>query len=125
MDYHIEADGVHASPIYTATRNFLNFNIDFIQKAQQKFNNANSLELIYKLRNVNPKVTGSYLVDLVTSGLLYNKLVIGIPREFFIPKNTSVVFEFIDSYHKDFKLKVFRKEGLPIYKVKSCSNSQT
>jgi len=63
-------------------------------------------------------------VDLVTSGLLYHKLVIGLPREFFIPKNTSVVFEFIDSYHKDFRLKVYRKEGLPIYKVKSCSSLQ-
>lgn len=125
IEFYAEADGMRASVIQVSQRSFVEFSNDVLKKVLHKYSSANSLSLIYTLRNVNPAVSGNYLVNLVTSDLLYHKLIMGTPTEFFIPKNTSVVFEFIDSYHQDFKLKVYRKEGLPTYKVKSCSNQQS
>jgi hypothetical protein len=86
---------------------------------------SNTLTLIYTISNVGDKGMGHYMTNLVTSALRHRKIVMGQPAEFHIAKNSSMVFEFIDSYNEDFKLKVFRKEGLPYYKVKSCSNKQS
>ena len=125
IEFYAEADGIRASVIQSAQRSFVDFSNDAIKKVLQKYSSANTLTLIYTVRNIDPKVSGMFLVNLVTSSLIYHKLVMGIPTEFFIPKNTSVVFEFIDNYHQDFKLKVFRKEGLPSYQVRSCSSQQS
>lgn len=125
VDYEVEADGIRASTPMRAQRSFVDLSVDYIKRVTQKYNNANTFTLVFKLKNADPRIPGSFLVDLVSSELRYHKLIMGIPNEFFIPKNTSIVFEYIDNYHQDFRLRVFRKEGLPIYKVKSCSSQQS
>lgn len=124
IEYYFEADGIRVTHPILFQKTFGSFNFDYVKTIMSKYTSA-TINLIYHIKNSDQKTDGTFLLNLVTSGLQYHKLVMGIPTEFFIPKNSSMVFEFIDNYHEDFKLKVFRKEGLPLYKVKSCSNQQS
>lgn len=99
-----------------------NFYVIPIEEVKKYFNRTESKQQIIKfiVSNTDKTKTGTFVADIVLSNLDFRKLTLGYPSQFFIKKNSSLVFEYSNIYNEDFKFKIFRDKGMPSFRVRSC-----
>lgn len=93
-------------------------NLEALKKRRASADRS-SAELVFVISHI----ASNYLQavsTVVSTESLYREVTLGIPTEFFIKKNSSLVFKFNDYYNENFKIKISRKQGFPEYSIHSC-----
>lgn len=73
------------------TEQFIAINLDHARSHFAKHPRGNSYSVRIIVKNVNAK-TGTYVFSIMSSKLDYRKLLLGYPTDFYIRKNSTLVF---------------------------------